>query len=69
MPAELQGDEDALAVHNLLIADAINQAGRSYLTPSVLKGVQMIRVSIGAQPTERQHVAALWRDLQEAAGG
>jgi aromatic-L-amino-acid/L-tryptophan decarboxylase len=67
VPPELEGDEDALAVHNLLIADAINQAGRSYLTPSVLKGRQMIRVSIGALATEREHVAALWRDLQEAA--
>jgi aromatic-L-amino-acid/L-tryptophan decarboxylase len=68
VPPELEGDEDALAVHNLLIADAINQAGRSYLTPSVLKGVQMMRVSIGALATEREHVAALWRDLQRAAG-
>ena len=68
VPEELRGDEEALAVHNLLIADAINKAGRSYLTPSVLKGVQMIRISIGAQATEREHVAALWRDLQAAAG-
>jgi aromatic-L-amino-acid decarboxylase len=67
VPPELDGDEDALAVHNLLIADAINQAGRSYLTPSVLKGRQMIRVSIGAQATEREHVAAVWQALQKAA--
>jgi aromatic-L-amino-acid/L-tryptophan decarboxylase len=66
VPVELDGDEDALAVHNLLLADAINQSGRSYLTPAVLKGRQMIRVSIGAQATEREHVAALWRDLREA---
>jgi len=37
------------------------------LTPSVLKGRQMIRVSIGAEPTERRHVEALWSALQEAA--
>jgi aromatic-L-amino-acid decarboxylase len=37
------------------------------VTPSVLKGRQMIRVSIGAQATERQHVEAVWRDLREAA--
>jgi aromatic-L-amino-acid decarboxylase len=33
----------------------------------VLKGRQMIRVSIGAQATEREHVEAVWRELQEAA--
>jgi aromatic-L-amino-acid decarboxylase len=69
VPARLAGNEDGLAVHNLRLADAINQLGRSYLTPSVLKGKQMIRVSIGAQATQRKHVAALWEDLQEAAGG
>jgi aromatic-L-amino-acid decarboxylase len=69
VPARLAGNEDGLAVHNLRLADAINQLGRSYLTPSVLKGKQMIRVSIGAQATQREHVAALWEDLQEAAGG
>jgi aromatic-L-amino-acid decarboxylase len=69
VPARLAGNEDGLAVHNLRLADAINQLGRSYLTPSVLKGKQMIRVSIGAQATQRKHVAALWQDLQEAAGG
>ena len=53
--------------HNLDIADAVNRGGRSYLTPSLLKGRQMIRVSIGAQATERPHVEELWRDLQEAA--
>ena len=47
---------------------AVNQEGRSYLTPSVLKGTQMIRISIGAQPTEREHVEELWRELREAAG-
>jgi aromatic-L-amino-acid decarboxylase len=69
VPARLAGNEDGLAVHNLRLADAINRLGRSYLTPSVLKGKQMIRVSIGAQATQREHVAALWEDLQEAAGG
>jgi aromatic-L-amino-acid decarboxylase len=37
------------------------------VTPSLLKGRQVIRVSIGAQATEREHVEALWRELQEAA--
>jgi aromatic-L-amino-acid/L-tryptophan decarboxylase len=33
--------------------------GAAYLTPSLLKGRQMIRVSIGAEATERRHVEAL----------
>jgi len=66
VPDTLRGDEAALKTHNLAIAERINHAGRSYLTPSVLKGHQMIRVSIGAETTERKHVEALWADLQAA---
>ena len=69
VPLELEGDEDALAAHNLHLADVINREGHHYLTPSVLKGRQMIRVSIGSQATEREHVAALWQELQAAARG
>jgi aromatic-L-amino-acid decarboxylase len=54
---------------NLAIARRINEAGHAYLTPSVLDGVQILRVSIGAERTERRHVAALWTELQEAARG
>jgi len=67
VPPALQDDEPALSAHNLAIAERVNRAGRSYVTPSLLKGRQMIRVSIGAQATEREHVAAVWRELQEAA--
>ena len=45
----------------------MNEGGRAYLTPSVLKGQQTLRVSIGAEGTERRHVEALWRELQDAA--
>jgi aromatic-L-amino-acid/L-tryptophan decarboxylase len=62
-------DEPALAAHNLGIARRINEGGGAYLTPSVLKGRQMLRVSIGAEGTERRHVEALWRDLRAAAEG
>jgi aromatic-L-amino-acid/L-tryptophan decarboxylase len=60
-------DEPALAAHNLLIAKRINDSGKAYLTPSVLKGTQMLRVSIGAETTERRHVEALWTLLTQAA--
>ena len=59
--------EDDLRAHNLALADRINKAGRYYLTPSVLKGVQMIRVSIGAEASEREHVEGLWEALGRAA--
>ncbi len=60
-------DEAGRTAHNLAIADRVNRGGRAYVTPSVLKGKQMIRVSIGAETTERRHVEAVWRALQEAA--
>ncbi len=64
VPPALAGDEPALAAHNLALAERINQEGRFYLTPSVLKGRQMIRVSIGAAATERSDVEALWEAMQ-----
>ncbi len=60
-------DEAGLTAHNLEIARRINVGGSAYLTPSVLKGKQMLRISIGAERTERHHVAALWSALQQAA--
>ncbi len=64
-----EADEARLGKHNLAIAARVNGSGKAYVTPSVLKGKQMIRVSIGAEGTERPHVEALWRALQEAARG
>ncbi|GLH71604.1 aromatic-L-amino-acid decarboxylase [Geothrix limicola] len=60
-------DEAALAAHNLEIARRINEGGKAYLTPSLLKGKQMLRVSIGAEATERRHVEALWAALKQAS--
>jgi aromatic-L-amino-acid decarboxylase len=64
-----EGDEARLAKHNLAIAARVNESGRAYLTPSVLKGKQMIRVSVGTERTERRHVEAVWEELQKAAKG
>jgi aromatic-L-amino-acid decarboxylase len=68
VPEALAGDEASLAAHNLAIATHINQGGRYYLTPAVLKGRQMIRVSIGSTSTERRHVEGLWEELLVQAG-
>ena len=65
VPKALAGDEAALTRHNLELARRVNESGAAYLTPSLLKGRQMIRVSIGAETTERRHVEALWKALQE----
>ena len=61
-------DEARLAEHNLAIARKVNEGGRAYVTPSALKGRQMIRVSIGAATTERSDVELVWGLLREAAG-
>lgn len=62
-------DEARLASHNLSVAARVNGSGRAYVTPAVLKGKQMIRVSIGATATERKDVELVWRELREAVGG
>jgi aromatic-L-amino-acid decarboxylase len=67
VPQALRDDEPALTRHNLELARRVNESGAAYLTPSVLKGRQMIRVSIGAEATERRHVEALWAALEAAA--
>jgi aromatic-L-amino-acid decarboxylase len=61
-------DGEALDRHTLAWADAINQSGGAYVTPATLDGRWMVRVSIGAMPTERADVAALWQLMQELAG-
>jgi len=57
-------EEPRLAAHQRAIADRINASGVAYLTPTVVKGVQILRVSIGSAATERTHVKALWAELQ-----
>jgi aromatic-L-amino-acid decarboxylase len=40
------------------------------VTPAVLEGRWLVRVSVGSLTTEREHVAALWDLLRaEAAAG
>ncbi len=56
----------ALDTHTLAWAARINESGQAYLTPALLDGQWMVRVSIGAELTEREHVAQLW-DLMRAS--
>lgn len=58
---------DALDQHTLAWAERINRSGAAYLTPAVLDGRWMVRVSIGAAATERGHIEALWRTMRRQA--
>ncbi len=60
-------DAARLDAHNLALARAINASGKAYLTPAVVKGVQILRVSIGATGTTSEDVAALWARLRDTA--
>ena len=62
-----EADEARLARHNLEIARRVNEGGRAYVTPSVLKGRQTLRVSIGAMGTSRADVEVVWAVLRDAA--
>jgi aromatic-L-amino-acid decarboxylase len=64
-PAGVEGE--VLDKHTLAWAEAINRSGEAYVTPAILEGRWMVRVSIGAEQTEREHVFALWQRMQQAA--
>ena len=60
-------DAGGLNRHTLAWADSVNASGAALITPSLLDGVWSVRVSIGAERTERSDVEQLWRLLQHAA--
>jgi aromatic-L-amino-acid decarboxylase len=64
-PSGLEGE--ALDRHTLAWVERLNRSGAAYLTPALLEGRWMVRVSIGAEATEREHVAALWRRMRQQA--
>ena len=64
-PAGLEGE--ALDAHTTAWVEAVNRSGAAYLTPAVLDGRWMARVSIGALTTEEADVAAVWSAMREAA--
>jgi aromatic-L-amino-acid decarboxylase len=60
-------DADVLDAHTLSWADSVNGSGAALITPSMLDGTWSVRVSIGAERTERCDVEELWRLLRAAA--
>jgi aromatic-L-amino-acid/L-tryptophan decarboxylase len=58
---------EALDAHTLTWARAVNASGEAYLTPAIVDGRWAVRVSIGAEPTERTDVEAVWSAMQREA--
>jgi aromatic-L-amino-acid decarboxylase len=66
-PAGAASGGEALDRHTLAWVDRVNRSGAAYLTPAVLDDQWMVRVSVGAEPTERAHVQALWDTMRETS--
>jgi len=64
-PPGVEGE--ALDRHTLDWAGCVNASGDAYVTPAVLDGRWMVRVSVGALLTGREHVAELWDILRREA--
>jgi aromatic-L-amino-acid decarboxylase len=64
-PRGLEGD--ALDRHTLAWVERLNRSGEAYVTPATLDGRWMVRISIGALATEREHVERLWRAMRREA--
>lgn len=60
-------DADALDRHTREWADRLNRSGFAYVTPAVLDDRWMVRISIGAELTEREHLGQLWHAMRELA--
>ena len=58
---------EVLEAHTQAWAAELNRSGAAYVTPSKLDDRWMVRVSVGVESTEREHVARLWELMQDAA--
>jgi aromatic-L-amino-acid decarboxylase len=66
-PPGLSGE--ALDAHTRAWAERINRSGAAYLTPAVVEGRWLVRVSVGALATEAEDVATLWQVMRQEADG
>lgn len=64
-PPGLEGD--ALDAHTRDWCERVNASGFAYLTPAVLDGRWMVRVSVASVDTERADVEATWNAMRAAA--
>jgi len=61
-------DDAALDRHQQEWAERVNATGRAFVTPALVEGRWLVRLSIGAEATERADVEALWTLCRESAG-
>ena len=59
--------DEELDQHTLAWVQRANSSGEAYLTTAQISDRWMVRISIGSLPTEREHVAALWKLIQREA--
>ncbi len=58
---------EALDKHTTAWVETVNRSGAAYLTPAILDGRWMARVSVGALATEAADIDAVWAAMREAA--
>ncbi len=58
-------DSAAVDAYTLRWVESVNATGRALITPSQVAGRWIVRVSIGAEPTERADVEQLWALMQK----
>ncbi len=63
-PPGLSGE--ALDAHTRAWVERINRSGEAYLTPTILGGRWVVRVSVGAENTERADVEAVWAAMRRS---
>ncbi|NKB76464.1 MAG: aspartate aminotransferase family protein [Gammaproteobacteria bacterium] len=61
-PGNLSGED--LDKHTLNWVDAINRSGEAFMSPSIHDGLWMVRISVGVESTEREHLERLWALIQ-----
>ena len=65
-PKGMDAPEELDRINERLL-ETVNDTGRIYLTQNRVRGRYSIRVSIGQTYTQRRHVEAAWRTIQETA--
>ncbi len=68
-PEVEEHDAEALSRHNLAWVKRVNAGGEAFLSPAMVDGIWMARVSIGVEATERSHLQRLLELMQRHARG
>jgi aromatic-L-amino-acid/L-tryptophan decarboxylase len=69
VPPHLADDHDALDRHTVAWASAVNASGEAFISPAKLDGRWMVRLSVGAETTERRHLEQAWHTIRSHAEG